>query len=580
MLTPANIRELRDAVTYSRKHIEPWRDNRKKAIEKYAGAHYGKPRIEPRPLNMIELLVNTLSRQLAPGNPKTLVTTHDEDQYVRSQEFQVALNETIKDLRLVNTLRRCVVDAVFSPFATCKCGLNASAVEIGGYYNDVGQPFADFVSFDDMVYDTTAKLFTQVQFIGNDYKILARQAQNSGIYDPDVLAKIKPSRQNEHRIDGKRDEGAAELSEQEGWPQTYYGTYWFTDIWLPYEGVVLTIDATGQTDEPLMQVEWDGPEMGPYHHLSFTEIPDNLLGLPPVATATDLDDFENVIWRKLSRQAEDQKEVYGFIGESAADMEKFLDARDQEAISVSNPDGIISKRFGGADANGIAMLLQGRDLFSYFQGNLDALAGLGTQAGTLGQEELIKASSSLRVGDMQEQNYLFQEEVIQSIGFYLWHDPVTERTLTKSIDGFPDEIPFKFGPESRKGEFSQFNVSLDVYSMTPRTPQQRLQQLQGYIQNIFMPLAPFAAEQGLFPDMQEINDTFSSYLDLPEVKRWVRSGQPRTPQGQSAENARTKPATTTRNNVRTSVAGSTREGREKDTINSLLRAGRDNRSEN
>src|SRR5208337_3159153 len=110
----------------------------------------------------------------------------------------------------------------------------------------------------------------------------------------------------------------------------YRDRLWLRDVWLPKEQLLLTVGCN--TNTLLKVVEWEGPECGPYYKLGYSDVPGNLLPLPPVALWRDLHELSNKLFRKLGNQAEGQKTVLGFTGGDEESVSNFQKASDGDGI--------------------------------------------------------------------------------------------------------------------------------------------------------------------------------------------------------------------------------------------------------
>ena len=69
---------------------------------------------------------------------------------------------------------------------------------------------------------------------------------------------------------------------------------------------------------------------------------------------------------------------------------------------MDDPQSINTFKFGGIDQQNLAFLLQVKNLFNYYGGNIDTLGGLGPQSSTVGQDRLISESASRRLADTRK----------------------------------------------------------------------------------------------------------------------------------------------------------------------------------
>ncbi len=522
------MHRLREAVRWSRQRQEPFRRTRLYALKQYVGTHYGEKGAEFRvPVNLMELAVSIYSRQLAARAPRALVTTRVPALRWAVEEFNLALNHVIKEIGLDVHFRRTVMDSLFG-LGVMKVGVGPS-VGHSSFLVDAGQPFAENVDLDDWVHDMTAKQIDQCLYFGNRYRLPTDAIRESDMFDKGAREAIIPFdvRHGVNEVGDTRANtmttGGADHLEGEYVSQT---ELW--DIWLPFENLIVTTAANpdGLSTTPLRVVEWDGPEQGPYHMLYYNEVPSNSMPLPPAALWTDLHDLGNRVMRKLARQAERQKSVLGYAGTASDDAERIKEAADGEAVRMDDPTKVQQYVYGGIDQPNLAFLLQIKDMFAYFGGNLDSLGGLGPQSETLGQDQLMSAAASQRVADMQDCVGKFAKGVMEALAFHVWHDPSTQYELEKPVAGSNKRTaPFIFSDETREGDWLDYNIDVEPFSMTHQTPQMRIAALKDAFNTFVMPSAQLLQQVGKMPDMDKVLDMLARDSNQPELRELITSSQ-------------------------------------------------------
>lgn len=563
-LNPDNdrdIKRLRSAMDHSRKALLPFREKRVYAIRQYVGKHYGDSGAPKKvPLNLLELAINTYTRQLSANNPHLLCTTKQVGLKPRAVKFELALNNLITEIKFYETMRMAVINAMFS-VGIIKTGMSAyQKVELDGFMHDIGQPFADSVDLDDWVHDCNARKFEQVQFCGNKYRLPLDYVKESGLYDnvDDLKASSK--------YDYDRSEDKAEdlaKSDNRGYDEDEYQDHielW--DLWLPRENLVVTMPV-GE-GKPIRVVDWEGPEYGPYHMLSYGEVPNNIMPLAPVGVWLDLHDLANGLMRKLSLQAERQKTVLGVQRGQDADGKRIVQANDGDAITMDDPQSAREYRYGGMDQQNLGFLLQVNNSYSRHAGNLDSLGGLSPQADTASQERLLSESASKRLSDLQDRTVLFTKEVCRSLGWHLWYDKSTTLPLYKRVSGLDYDIPMSFTPEERDGDFYEYNIDIEPYSMQDKSPTTKLNTIKAFVGEILMPLGQQMAQAGMQINFEGLTRIYAKYANINELEELITFGNPQLPPPESTpeQPAPIKPPTTTRHYVRTSRPGATRGGQE------------------
>lgn len=527
------------------------------------------------PVNFLEMALGIYRRQVAARAPRVMVRSKNGDNLSFADDLEVALNIAIDDMRFDDTMRRWVLEAMFG-MGVLKVGLAPSdQKEIMGFTHDPGQPFADVVDFEDFVFDITAKRWDQVQFCGNRYALPLDAVRDLKMFKGADLSKYERRTSNE-----QGDEKLSNLVDDGGsyGEETYMDLVELWDIWLPYENIVATFQAGPDggidTRNPIRVVDWDGPEGGPYHLLSFGDVPGQIMPLPPAALMIDLHELGNRVFRKLGRQADRQKTVTLIASGNQEDGRRLTDANDGDAISVDRPEATKEMRYGGVDQAALAFFQQLRQLTSYFGGNLETLGGLNNATNTASQEQLVKSQATMRIADMQERATDAATRVIKSIAYYMWTDPVRTYRVPKKIPQSDMVIVSDLKPERRNGEFPDYAIEIVPFSMQSRTPSERMQTLMQIMQTFIVPMAPMLQQRGLVPDIEGFLKMSAELSGTPEVMDLVTKVEaeelmqgPPAPGG----GAGARPANTTRNYVR-SDRGQDSLSQQDQAIASLMQA--------
>ncbi len=567
------VNRLQNAVEYSRRQLLPYREKRMHAIRQFVGAHYTDAGAKERvPLNLLEMAISIYRRQIAARRPQVLVRAKDMQQEGVAEQFEFALNSLLKDIDFETTAQKWVLDAMFG-LGIVKVGLTPTGADAYGYEHDPGQPFVDNVDFDDFVFDMTAKRWDQIQFCGNRYCLPLEAIKQMKMFGK----KTKEITASEYR---HNNEFGEERIQQVGAGESLYGEQYYSpvvelwDVWLPIEGVMVTMKADDRggisTSEPLRVIEWEGPEEGPYHTMGFGDVPGNLMPLPPVSLLMDLHEMANKVFRKLGRQADRQKTVTLVQSGQEDDGRRLVESSDGEVIRTDRPEATREARYGGVDQPTLAYLVQLKDLFVYMGGNLDALGGLGKLSDTVGQEQLIARSASARMADMQEAASKSVKKVINTLGKYLWYDPVASPKVKTKIPDTNFEVSLTFSPDIREGEIVEYEIDIAPYSMVDRSPSEKAKTLGDLMQGFIIPLAPLLQQQGMKPNMAKFLELMAKYSNTDELLDIVTQldGQDMAKMQQMQEagvggqERPTQSPVTERRQVRENIPGSTRQGRD------------------
>ena len=131
---------LSEAMQYSRRKMQPFRENRLSHIRQYVGSNYSESGAGDKvPINLLEMAINIYRRQVAASRPQVLVSTKSNKLKAEAADFESVVNHTLDEIDFETTLQRWVLDAMFG-LGVVKVGLAPGRTgEIDGFRHDVGQ---------------------------------------------------------------------------------------------------------------------------------------------------------------------------------------------------------------------------------------------------------------------------------------------------------------------------------------------------------------------------------------------------------------------------------------------------------
>jgi len=577
---------LSEAIMFSRRKMQPFRENRLKAIRQYVGTNYSDHGSDDKvPINLLEQAINIYRRMVAATRPQALVRTKNSELKTEAADFETIVNHTLDEIGFEETLQRWVLDSMFG-LGVVKVGLSPGrAGEIDGFTHDVGQVFVDNVDFEDFCFDMTAKRWDQVQFCGNRYTLPYEMVMDLKLFgDKPVIANPYHRSTNEQ---GDERVGTLQTGGESLGTEQYMPTIELWDVWLPYENVIVTVQADTHSggfynNEPLQVIDWAGPECGPYHLLSMGDVPGNIMPLSPASLLIDLHELVNRLFRKLGRQAERQKTLTVVSGGAEEDGRRIVNASDGDTILSDRPEATKEMKFGGVDSPSLAFMIQLKDMFSYLGGNLDSLGGLAPSAKSGKHDSLLKQSASVRIDDMQARTTNAVRKVIESISDYIYYDPAPSTRVYRDIPNSDLSVKVDFDPEIREGDFLDYAIDIAPYSMQSNSPSERLQIINQMMQQIVMPMSQQLQQRGIVPDMDrymEILAKYSHMSELGEILKVADFAEKETMQemaemGGKGSQGPSKAPVTERRYVRENVSmGGTRAGRDSEMTKALMNGG-------
>ena len=561
-----SIDRIHECVVFSRRKLERLRKERLAAVQKFVGNHYadnGSKRTMP--VNLLEMAVTIYLRLLAARAPKCSVSTDDATLRPFAADMEIVLNQLPGEIGMEQTMRLAVMEAMFS-IGVVKVGISGADPRP----NIGDEPFASLVQIDDYFCDMSAKSWNEIQYEGNDYW-MSRDAIRE-FFGEDLVGDEYNGTDDtgvEQARSVGNDEPGGELSER----------VQLRDVYIVGENRMVTYEV--KTLRVLRDEPWDGPEGSPYVKLTFSEVPGNLMPLSPVALWQDLNDLVNTLFRKLSKQAISRKTVAVFAGGSDEDAQRFCGAADGDAIRGSGNDPH-EVSVGGIDQTNLAFAIQVRDLYSVLAGNLDSLGGLSPQSDTATQDKLINEAASARVKNMGDRVVEFAKSIFRRLAWYVWTDPVRERKYRKVASReFNIGVDKKWTPETRDGDFLDYNFRVSAFSMQDDSPSARLEKLSSVFQQFVIPFAGDLANQGLYVNIRAVLDYVGRNANLPELSDFVAAMEEREPPepGRAASLPQPsyvsrKPAVTRRVYERVNRPGSMSERGKNAVLSQLLLGGR------
>jgi len=551
-----DFKTLVETVKNDYTQLQPHRQKRKELIDTFVGSDYrGDEQAKAVYLNLIALAVSIYVRQLAVRAPTARVLSPFRELRPLAKDLSLACVDAAKDCNFGQILRMAVTESLLSPMATVKKGLRWVKEE-GGI--DQTEPTLRLVSFDDYVRDMSARSAYDPEYEGDRYPMGLEElyetyphARKLELSDGDI---------------GTEDEDGGERAESRS-HRPFTGDEALTkkvmlqDVYLRREKLLVTW-CVQKPAFALDVVEYvDGIDDGPYDHLFYNVVPDNAMPLAPLGVARNLHNLANSLFRRMAQQARDQKEVVGFSGEETAIL--FKKAMNGEGIVIpagSEPKNII---IGGIDPKVMALFLQVKDIFSWSAGNLDSLGGLSAMADTARQEDLLSKSSGAQLADMQDAAVEFAQKIFRTLAWFEWTDPIRKRKLKKRIPGTDIHLSVPWTPETRQGDFLDFNFTIIPSSMRDDSPAAKIAKLNSIMAETILPMLPVFQQQGLTLDARGWVALIADYANVPELERLIVAVDQPPEQPHGDPNPAVTEAPTTRRYERISrSAGPSRNGKD------------------
>jgi hypothetical protein len=505
-------------------YTKPTRQLRKKMHQEYASGYFENKVGESQPMNLLDRFVNIIGPYLVSQNPRVNIDPKRGIKASRSfaRTMELALEHLFQEIELsANTLRPAVLNSMFSMGITKTGIMSDSQVEIFGYLHDVGQPFCDSIDYDDYIGDFRARNKQEMEVEGNAYCVPVEYICDSGLFkNYDHLSVTR-----EHNYELTEPE---QIAKKHMIPFEHRNEFrkkvWLNDLWVPDEGIIITVPPKGQGDKIMRTVKYDGPEDGPYDLLTYHHFPNSILPIPPVYNIVNLNNIINRLVNKMKHQAEREKKVMLYELTGAEDAELIRNTPDGFTAGVKNVDAFKEVEFGGVSDTNFPFVQYLEQQYSIQGGNLYTIGGRSSQADTLGQEQMLQANASKQLQDMVLQVHRFTRNITRKLAWYLWSDPYIQIPVIKELGEF--KLQVEYTPDVREGDFFDYGFDIEPYSMAQMSPETRFQRLMQLVGQVVLPTAQMAASQGSMLNVNELVNECARFLDVRNIDKWWITGVP------------------------------------------------------
>jgi len=517
------VSQIRLLLKASTQNLRAFRHARTAGITQFVGRHYGPAMTQPLPMNIICSGIMAMTPHLAPGVPKPGLTGKTPRAEQLSAWVGVRIEEWIDEEEFDEVLELVVADALFSIGVFWTGWTAGNLLEIGEDVLDAGFVKTRRVSLDDLHIDPRARTVQEATFIGHEAEVPLDWALDTFENVDGLIPDTDRDRGERRADDSMREHGRVQ---DPVCPTVRVDTLWWPHGLRGVSGPVLTvIPKDGQGDLFLRMEDYDGPNGGPYDFVQFHRVPDLLMPLAPIATYTDLHEMINRMARKMSRRL-DREKIIALVNRSASAEEKtaIRNASDGDILQVADPEIAKELRLGGAPpemANTLANLLA---FASRMGGNLDLAGGLAPSADTLGQEQILASNASVRIDWMRRRIRKTLKRLFTKVGWYLYHDPLDDRTLERFVPGTDIRVRKSWTPEERDADFSDFQIDAEPYTQRNQDPDVQADRMEQWIAMTVMPLFEIAAAQGAEVDAAAVIRSLGRLRGVKGIERFFRMG--------------------------------------------------------
>jgi len=498
------------------KYSQPMLKKRARMVRAWlSNYHSDSADVPTHTMNLLDRGLGIIVPYLSMSNPKIHCEARIPDLKPWAYTTQLAMNHLIEEIKFSTTVMRPLIFNSMFGAGIIKSGIMGEGhINYFGNQLEVGQPYAAVIDDEDYIGDVSATAREGFDMEGHVYRLPTEFAKE--FFGRKYADHIKP----DFKLWGDDDmqriaKHGMSLTEQytlKGWSQ-------FMDIYLPDEGITLTIMPEGKLAKILRTVEWDGPEDGPFDFLGYKFAPKSPMPVPPCWGWIDMDTTINILINKMREQAEAQKSVLVYEAAAADDAERIAKTGNQGSCRVDNINMLDVKEFGGVNPQNYDYVNYIENQFSVQGGNLYTVGGRASGAKTLGQEQMLQNNATRIIDDMVNSVYNIATSVFKKMAWHIWSDPLIQIPMIKRIPG-AGSVDVVFDQYAKEGDFYDFNFKIQPYSMQRFNPNIQHQKLIQLLTAWIVPMAGMAAQQGVTIDIDAATKKIAEYMQIDIGDIW------------------------------------------------------------
>jgi hypothetical protein len=248
-----------------------------------------------------------------------------------------------------------------------------------------------------------------------------------------------------------------------------------------------------------------------------------------IDSVMDLHLLCKALWLKLAEQAKNQKTVLGAMPGAHHDARNVARGRDQQVVSMANPQATKTFPFAGADVGNVSFLSVAENEYNKGAGNPNMLGGQGQAADTATQEVLIERNANVVIDDMETVFLRFVTGILKDVAWYTWNAPSLRFEYEKRIRGTSYKVHAAFDSTNLEGDLEDFGILVRHFSMAPDPASRELNAIERYLNLVYGPLREQFHTQGGEIDVAEITEEYAEKLGSEALPRIFRFGRRREP---------------------------------------------------
>ncbi len=527
-------------LQFADERMAPFRRSRYQLIADYIGQSFPKESVAGTGLdtehgrikyiNQMHQTAEAYTMALAANCPRFRVAAkRSKLNYFRTR-FELALNCWVGEMEMEQVLQRAVLDAFFMIGIVKVYQGDHAEVEVENDVRfDPGRPAIANISLDNFIVDLNTDV-RRARFASDYYELPMWKLKDSR-FDKKVADTATVLKRAGSNANGEAFVANMAKQDQPG-PDDLEDMVGIRDVWLPQDNMIATFLCNRSEDgkmhlngKPLSYEENDGPEFGPYHYLTYGDVPENVFGISLAANLDPLFLLTESLMRKLAKQARKQKDFFVVTSGDKDDVNSYINAGQGDFVHSNNPEAINQVSVGGMNQATQMGMQSTLSLGDRMAGNLQAMAGLGAQTGTVGQEQIINGTIGQRLAKMLSRTGKFASGIGRDVGHLLWLDSWLEMPLEIKVPGSSMVERTHWTPEDREGDFIDYNFDVDVEDMPYRSQESKFAAAMGQLDK-YLAAAQLMQPAGVSINWEAVHKAASETIGLAGMDEWLTFSQP------------------------------------------------------
>lgn len=490
-LSSHTVCALQRAISHAERVRARMSKVRRKFLEAYAGRHFlMSDDAKSSPIPLLYTSVAIYIAQLVAQHPAAAVSSKFRKYRPFGRSMQIHLAGKARELDMRKRMRRAVFDSMFGVGITYAGVHQTGEVLANGAKVAVGRSYVSNISLDHYVQDPGCRDIEEALWQGHlmELPIEGCRDQFDNMDNVTISTKSYADGDASERLTSGYKEDRRELHDM----------CQFNLVFYPEADGIFAIPLEGQGEKALKDIEYKGPEEGPYDILGYMPMEGTAWKVPPVTQWHDWHEMINTVACKFREQATDMRKVLAYTSGAADDADRVMQARNGTAVKVDQLDQLAEFTFSEPSQAMQPLLQFLMGIGSLITGNTDLIGGMSASASSATEAALLQSNAAGRINDMRTEIEHFAAGIFKKIAFYEFNDPLLDSTVYKRVRGTDMEFPERLTPDSLEGQHFDYIWSVTPYSMSPKDPAKTAQNILQWVTQFVMPalnIQPALAQQ-------------------------------------------------------------------------------------